>query len=144
MFGDLLEVCVLEILRQFAFAELGAAARLGHQRKMGIGRQWVTQRHRNKGLTRRIGKVFLRADHVRNLEVVIVHHAGEVIQAGTVGPLNDVILLAIPRKLHPPSHSVINDKRAFSRHLQSDDARPSFKRQFLGIGLGPRCPLPAV
>ena len=111
---------------------------------MGIGRQWVTQRHRNKGLTRRIGKVFLRADHVCNLEVVIVHHTGEVIQAGTVGPLNDVILLAIPSKLHPPSHGVMNDKRAFSRHLQSDDAGASLGCQFLGVGLGPRCPLPAV
>ncbi len=48
--------------------------------------------------------MFLRADHVCNLEVVIVHHTGEVIQAGAVGPLNDVILLAIPSKLHPPSH----------------------------------------
>ena len=115
------EIGVLEILVQLPLAELGLAARLGHEGQVGVDRQLVAQRLGDEDLPRRIRKVLLGADDVRDLEVVVVDHVGQVIEARAVGPLDDVVLLAGPIDGHVAADHVLDDQRSLAGHLQPHD-----------------------
>ena len=66
------------------------------------------------------------ADHVRDLHVVIVDHAGQVVQARAVGPLDDVVLLAGPIELDLAADQVVDDQLALAGHLQPHDGLAPF------------------
>ena len=51
---------------------------------------------------------------VRDLEIVVVDHVGQVIEARAVGPLDDVVLLAGPVELDPAADQVVEDERALA------------------------------
>ena len=76
--------------------------------------------------------MLLGADHVRDLEVVVVDHVGQVIEARAVGPLDDVVLLAGPIELDPAADQVVEHERALAGHLQPHDGLPA-----LGLESGP-------
>ena len=46
-------------------------------------------------------------DHVRDLEIVIIDDARQVIEAGAVGPLDDVVLLLVPVELAHAANVVV-------------------------------------
>ncbi len=69
--------------------------------------------------------MLLGADHVRDREVVVVHHAGEVVEAGPIGPLNHMVLLAVPGKLDPAADGIVDHEGALAGHLQPHHALPS-------------------
>ncbi len=92
------KVRVLEILTQLALAELGSAAGLSNIRQVRINRQLITERLSDEDLARRIGQVLDGANDMRDLEVLIIHHASQVIQACTVRTLHDVIRFTQPFK----------------------------------------------
>ena len=68
----------------------------------------------------------------RDLEIVIVDHVGQVVEARAVGPLDDVVLLAGPVELDPAAHQVVEHQRALGGHLQPHHGLPA-----LGLEAGP-------
>ena len=60
----------------------------------------------------------------RDLEIAIVDHVGQMIEARAVGPLNDVVLLAGPLELHPAANQIVENQRSFGGHLQPHDGLP--------------------
>ena len=76
---------------------------------MGVGRPRIAEGLENKDLPRRIREVLFGADHVADLEIVVVHHVGQVVEARAVGPLDDVVLLAGPIELDPAADQIIAD-----------------------------------
>ena len=121
---DLCEFAVLEIFFQLPFAELVLAARLGHERNVGVLRQFVTETLGDEHLPRRVREMFFGPNDVADLHVVIVDDAGQMIQAGSVGPLDDVILLAGPLDFDPAADQIVDHHAALARHLQSHDRLP--------------------
>ena len=63
---------------------------------------------------------------------MVVHDVGQVVEAGAVGPLDDVVLLAGPLDLDLAADQVVDHQRALAGHLQADD-RPAA----LGLEAGP-------
>ena len=51
--------------------------------------------------------MLLGADHVRDLEILVIDHVRQVIEARAVGALDDVILLAGPIELHFPANQIV-------------------------------------
>ena len=76
---QLREIAVLPIFVELPLAEFVVAARLGHVGQVGVLRQLVAQGLGDEHLPRRVGEVLLGADHVGDLEIVIVDHAGQVV-----------------------------------------------------------------
>ena len=111
---------------------------------MGVGRQRIAQREGDVGLTGRVGEVLLRPDHMADLEVVVVDDACQMVEAGAVGPLDDMILLALPGKLHPAADGVVDDKRSFPRHLQPHHPLPPLREKAGGVVGGEGGKPPAV
>ena len=74
-----------------------------------------------------------RPDHMRNLEVVVVDRAGQMVQAASVGPLHDVVLLQSPLERDRPAHLVVEGARALARHLQAHDRAPALRRERRGL-----------
>ena len=108
------EVAVLQILVELPLAQLVPAARLGHERQMGVERPRIAERFENEDLPRRVREMLLGADDVRDLEIVIVDHVGQVVEARAVGPLDDVVLLAGPIELDPAADQVVEHERALA------------------------------
>ena len=100
MLVNLLEIGVLEVLRDLALAELVLAARLGDERHVSVFRQRIAETLSNEDLPRRVRQMLLGADDVADLHVVVIHDIGQVVEARAVGTLNDVVLLRGP--LEPP------------------------------------------
>ena len=111
---------------------------------MGVGRQRVLQRQGDVGLAGRVGKMLLRPDHVGDLEVVVVDDACQMVEAGAVGPLDDMILLALPGKLHPAADGIVDDKRPFPWHLQPHHPLPPLGHEAGGLVGGEGGKPPAV
>ena len=80
----------------------------------------------------------------RNLEIVIVHHIGQVVEAGAVGPLDDVVLLAGPVELDPAANLVVEDERSGGGHLQSHHGLPALRLELGPLGGRFGHELPAV
>ena len=76
--------------------------------------------------------MFFGADDVGDLEIVVVHHVGQVIEAGAVGPLDDVVLLAGPIDLDAAADQVVDHHRALAGHLQ-----PHHRPSAFGLQAGP-------
>ena len=68
----------------------------------------------------------------RDLEVVVVDHVGQMVEARAVGPLDDVVLLAGPVELDPAADQVVEHQRPFGGHLQPHHGLPA-----LGLEAGP-------
>ncbi len=75
--------------------------------------------------------MLFRADHVADLELVVVDHAGHVVKAGAVGPLDHVVLLSGPLELDPAANQVVDHQRPFAGHLQ-----PHHRLAALGLEAG--------
>ena len=120
------EVAIFQILVELPLAQLVLAARLGHEGQMGVDRPRIAEGFQHEHLPRRVRQVLLGANHVRDLQLVIVDHVGQVIKARAVGALHDVILLAGPIELDPAAHHVVQDERPLLRHLQPHDRLTAF------------------
>ena len=142
--GHLTEVWVFQILRELALRELRAASRLSHERQMGIRGERVPQREGDVGLAWRVGEMLLGPDHVGDLEVVVVDDTRQVVEAGAVGPLDDVVLLALPGKLHPAADGIVDDKRPLPWHLQPHHSLPPLRHEAGGVVGGEGGKPPAV
>ena len=127
LLDELGEVAVFEVFVELALAQLRFASRLRDERKVRVLRERIAERLRDEDLARRVRKVFFRSNNVRNLEVVVVDDVRQVVEAGTVGALNDVVLLLRPIELDVAANQVANDDRAFARNLQTDDALTAFR-----------------
>ena len=132
--GDLLalldelgEVAVFKVFVELALAQLRLAPRLRDERKVRVLRERIAERLRDEDLARRVRKVFFRSNNVRNLEVVVVDDVRQVVEAGTVGALNDVVLLLRPIEFDVAANQVANDDRTFARNLQTNDALTAFR-----------------
>ena len=123
-----LELRVFQVLGDLSLGELLRAARLGD----------VGQRLSDENLARRVRKVLDRANHMRDPKIVVIDHACQVIQARSVGPLHDVVLLLVPIELANAANRVGEDAFAFPGDLQPHDLRSLFGFEFrrLLIGLG--------
>src|SRR5678815_4200287 len=64
MFIKLSKVWMLQVVADFSFAQFVFTARFGDKRKMRVLRQRVSEALRDEYLSRRIGKMLGRADHV--------------------------------------------------------------------------------
>ena len=115
------EIAVLQVFLQLALAELGAAARFGHIGQVSETRQVVAQGLRNENLSGRVGQVFLGSNHMRDLEIVVVDHGGQVVEATAVGALNHVVLFAAPIELHRTTDQVVDRQSTGARDLQTHD-----------------------
>ena len=51
-------------------------------------------------------------------QVVIVHHAGQMIETSSVGSLNHMVLFLSPLELHVSTHQIAKLTDSFARHLQ--------------------------
>ena len=60
------------------------------------------------------------------LEVEVIDHAGQVIQASAIGPLNDVILLAGPSELDLSANLIVDDQLSLAGHFESYDTGSPF------------------
>ena len=80
--------------------------------------------------------MLLGADDVGDLEIVVVDHVGQVVEARAVGPLDDVVLLAGPVELDPAADQVVEHQRAFGGHLQPHHGlRPSDSKRARSAGV---------
>ena len=129
---------------QLAFAQFVGAARFGHIRQVRVLGQCVAESLGDEDLSRRVRQVLDRPDHVGDLEVVVVDHAGQVIQARPVRPLDHVVLFAGPGELDVAADLIVEAALAFARHLQAHHGLPAFRLQAGGVGLGLGHPVPAV
>ena len=69
---------------------------------MRVGRRRQTQRQQNLDLARRVGQMVVAAHHVRDLEVGVVEHGGEVVGRHAVGAKdNQVVQLAVLKDRMP-------------------------------------------
>jgi hypothetical protein len=75
--------------------------------------------------------MLLGPDDVADLHVEVVDDARQVVEHGTVGALNDVVLLARPRDRHLTTNVIGEFAGPFARHHQADDA-------LAALGLEPR------
>jgi hypothetical protein len=71
--------------------------------------------------------MFLGPDDVGNRHVVIIHGACQVVQTGTVGTLDDVILLLGPIELHLSTDEVSKPAASFSGHFESYDCAATLR-----------------
>ena len=85
-----------------------------------------------------------RADHVRDLEVVIVDGARQVIEARAVGALHDVVLLVGPIERDVAAHEVVEAALALARHLEPHDAFAALGLEAPRVGVGLGHPLAAI
>ena len=85
-----------------------------------------------------------RANHVRDLEVVIVDGARQVIQARAVGALHDVVLLVGPIERDVAADEVVKPALAVARHLEADDTLATFGFEAPRVGVGLGHPLAAI
>src|SRR5690349_17105491 len=97
---------------------------------MGILRLRIAEPLQDENLPRCIGKMLLRPDDVADLEIKIVHHARQVIQAGSIRSLNDVVLLAGPLKDALTPHVVLKPALSLSRNLEPNHSLPPLGREF--------------
>ena len=102
---------------------------------MGVDGQVVAEAQRDEGLPRRVGKVFLGADDVRDPHRVVVDHAREMVEARAVGPLDHVVLLPLPGELDPAAYLVVDDERAFPGHQEPHDGRAALGGEAGGRGV---------
>ena len=79
--------------------------------------------------------MFLGADDVRDLHVVVVDHRGKMIQAGAVVTLYHVVLFACPGEANLSADEIADDKLAFAWHLQPNYTLSTFAGKSLGIGI---------
>jgi hypothetical protein len=64
--------------------------------------------------------MLLGPDDVGDLKIVVVHNVGQVVEAGPVCPLDDVVLFLGPLELDPATDQVVDHKFAFARHFEPD------------------------
>ena len=62
----------------------------------------------------------------------VVDHAGQVVETGAVGPLDDVVLLASPLELDPAADQVVNHQGPLAGHFE-----PHHRLAALGLEDGP-------
>src|SRR6202030_2575965 len=105
---------------------------------MGILGQWVAERLSDEDLPRRVREMLLGADDVRDFEVKVIDHARQMIEAGAVGPLDDVILLAGPIEFDVAADMIVDDELSLARHLEPHDSLSPFALEphCVGGGLG--------
>ena len=99
MFEQFAKIRVFQVLSQLALAELIGTARLSHIGQMCKPRRFPAQRTGDEPLPRRVGEMLDRPNHVGDLEIVIVHNAGQMVQKGPVGTLDDMVLFRSPLEL---------------------------------------------
>ena len=102
------EIGILQVFVEFALAQLRFAPRFGDKRQMRVLRQRPAEPFDHENLTRRIRKMLLGANDVRNFQRVIVHNVRQMIDERTVGPLNHMILLVRPVKFDIAANEVVN------------------------------------
>jgi hypothetical protein len=141
---ELFELRVLQVLGDLPFAELVLAPRLGHVRQMGVLRQLVAEALGDEDLPRRVGKMLLGPDDVGDLQVVVVHDAGQVIEAGAVGALDHVVLLVGPAEGHVAAHEVVKAALPLARHEQPHHRLTPFRLEAGDVRIGPGHPAAAV
>src|SRR3954470_5677873 len=88
--------------------------------------------------------MFLRADHMRDLHVVIINNCRQMIQACPVCSLDDMILLAAPFNANFTAHQIVQYELTVSWHEQPYDARPTFRLKSPCVGFSLRQPAPAI
>ena len=141
----LAEVVLPQVLAQLPLAQLLAAARRGNVRQVRVARQIVAERLHDEDVPRRIRQVFLGPDDVRDVEVVVIHRARQVIERRAVGPLNHMVLFQRPVERDGATHQVVKRAGAVARHLEADDGgAASLGLETRGGGGGLRHPAPAV
>jgi hypothetical protein len=109
MLHELGEIAVLQVLVELAFAQLRPATRLGHKGQVRVLGQFVAQGLGDENLPRRVGKVLFRPDDVRDLQIVVIHHAGKMVKARPVRPLDHMVLFPSPVELHPAADQVVEE-----------------------------------
>ena len=109
---------VLQILVELALAQLALAPRLGDIGEVSIGGVLVTQPLGDEDLTRGVGQVLLGADDVGDPHLVVIDHTGQMVEAGPVGPLDDMILLPCPFELHLTPDQIGKPADPFAWHLE--------------------------
>ncbi len=131
-----LEVGLLQVLSDLAFAELVLAAGLRDIRQMRELRQPVAQAFEDEDLSRCVREMLDRANHVRDLEVVIVDCAREMIEARAVRALHDVVLLVGPIERDVAADQVVEAALTLARHLESHHALAPLRLEALRVPVG--------
>ena len=141
---DLLEIRLRQVPAELPLAQLLAASRRRHVGQVRVAGKLVAEAVGDEDLARRVRQVLLRADHVRDREVVVVDRAGEVIEMRAVHPLDDVVLLERPIEGDRTPHQIVEAAGPLARHLQPDDGGAPLALVPRRAGVGLRHPAPAV
>jgi len=82
--------------------------------------------------------MFFGADDVRDLHVMVVDDGRQMVEARTIGPLDDVVLFAGPLEADFASDEIVDEQLALARHFESDDGLPALGLELgrLRVGLG--------
>jgi len=75
--------------------------------------------------------VFDGTYHMRDLKIVVVDDAGQVVQAGSIGTLNDVVLFVGPFERTIPSNQVVELALTAAGHFQPHHCGPTLG--FIGL-----------
>src|SRR6056297_1180287 len=77
--------------------------------------------------------MLLGTHHVSDSKLVIVDHAGQMIQRATIGARDHVVLFGFPSDTHRAANQILDDALTGARHLQTDRGLTTFGLKF------PRC-----
>src|SRR5207244_6290110 len=80
----------------------------------------------DEDLPLRIGEMLFGTNDMRDLHVILVDHAGQVVEAGAVRALDDVVLLAGPFDGNRAADQVSELASSFARHLQARASLAAF------------------
>ena len=75
----------------------------------------------NENLPRRVGQMLFGTNHVRDFEVIIVDNGCQVVQARSVGTLDNMILFPRPIEHNFATDQIIKNQTVVARHLESHD-----------------------
>ena len=79
--------------------------------------------------------MLLGPDHMADRQIVVVNNGRQMVEAASVGPLDHVVLLSLPGKLHPPANSILDHEHPLAGHLQPHHPCPALRLIPLGRGL---------
>src|SRR5215471_15184499 len=88
--------------------------------------------------------MLLSANYMSDLHVEVIDHAGEVVQHGTIGTLDHMVLLARPFHHHLAANVIVEAARAITSHFEADNAFAALRLEAGAIGGGLSHPASAV
>src|SRR5262249_39078249 len=88
----------------------------------------------NEYLARRIGKMLLGPNDVRDPHITVIDDVGKVVQTRAIRALDDMVLLMNPFDDHVTANMILEIACAFARHLKPDNPRSPLTFKLCSLG----------